>query len=232
MTANTYTLEDLSRKVAIHPRTIRSYIQQGLMRGPDAMGRHASYSDYHLKRLEVIKALKDDYALSLSDIRRLLTMAGHDEEIQLSSLLSQYLQTRASVSSRLHDVDAQEEPLSALDFIRARQTRASRKESLDMPKMFFSLKAPDEKQGQDIFEAPPALRDTVSSGLVKVLEQLRKLTSRQPKRKAKGEDWIHLQITPDLAFQIRGPLSPEQLAYFEQLADVVRHILLGEKGDG
>ena len=57
MQPNEYSLEDLARHLDIQPRTIRSYIQQGLLRGPDTMGRNARYSAYHLKRLELIKTL-------------------------------------------------------------------------------------------------------------------------------------------------------------------------------
>ena len=64
-----YTLNELADLVDIRTRTIRSYIQQDLLRGPDSMGRNARYSDYHRKRLEAIKALRDDYALPLGEIQ-------------------------------------------------------------------------------------------------------------------------------------------------------------------
>ena len=59
MASDVYSLDGLAQKVGIHPRTIRSYIQQGLLRGPESMGRNAHYTDYHLKRLEVIKTLNE-----------------------------------------------------------------------------------------------------------------------------------------------------------------------------
>ena len=33
--------------------------------------------------------------------------------------------------------------------------------------------------------------------------------------------------TPDLEIHVRGEVSPEQLLLFEQIADHIRHILLG-----
>ena len=38
-----YSLEDLAKILRINPRTIRSYIQQGLLRGTDSLGRNARY---------------------------------------------------------------------------------------------------------------------------------------------------------------------------------------------
>ena len=48
--ADKYSLEELAKRVGIQPRTIRSYINQGLLRGPDSLGRNARYSEYHRKR--------------------------------------------------------------------------------------------------------------------------------------------------------------------------------------
>jgi len=46
-------------------------------------------------------------------------------------------------------------------------------------------------------------------------------------RKTRGEEWVRLQITPDIEIHVRGHLSSEQLAGFEELSDMMRHILLG-----
>ena len=35
--AGEYTLDDLAKMLRINPRTIRNYIQQGLLRGPDSL---------------------------------------------------------------------------------------------------------------------------------------------------------------------------------------------------
>jgi len=53
-----YSLNDLASTVGIEARTIRSYIERGLLPGAEARGRAASYSQEHLSRLEVIKSLR------------------------------------------------------------------------------------------------------------------------------------------------------------------------------
>ena len=111
-----YTLEELSQMLRINPRTIRSYIQQGLLRGPDSMGRNARYGDYHAKRLQTIRQLKDDHNLPLSEIRRLVTMAAPDEDIQI-----QLVPVRATeeevIENPVEDLKEEEsERSSALDY--------------------------------------------------------------------------------------------------------------------
>jgi DNA-binding transcriptional MerR regulator len=58
MPDESYSLDDLADAVGIEARTIRSYIERGLLPGAQARGRAASYSAEHLSRLEVIKALR------------------------------------------------------------------------------------------------------------------------------------------------------------------------------
>jgi len=55
---NSYSLIDLADAAGIEARTIRSYIERGLLPGAVTKGRAASYSEEHLSRLEVIKSLR------------------------------------------------------------------------------------------------------------------------------------------------------------------------------
>src|SRR4029077_4595771 len=66
------TLKDLADRVHSEPRTIRSYIEKGLLPGPEGAGRSAAYSESHLNRLQIIKVRKDRQGWALEDIRRQL----------------------------------------------------------------------------------------------------------------------------------------------------------------
>src|SRR5690606_26032711 len=79
MDSQTLTLRELSDQVGIEPRTIRSYIQQGLLRGPEGLGPKAKYGPYHLGRLRAIKVLKESEGKSLAEIRMLLVSAPDGE---------------------------------------------------------------------------------------------------------------------------------------------------------
>ena len=62
-------LLELSDKAKVSPRTIRYYIQQGLLPKPEARGPGAHYTDEHLDRLLLIKRLQREH-LPLAEIRR------------------------------------------------------------------------------------------------------------------------------------------------------------------
>jgi DNA-binding transcriptional MerR regulator len=67
----TWTLEELAQKVGENPRTIRSWIAQGLLLGPDQRGRYARYSSAHLQRVLEIQRLKQ--AMPLDRVRQVLS---------------------------------------------------------------------------------------------------------------------------------------------------------------
>lgn len=62
-------LSELSDRTKISPRTIRYYIQQGLIPAPEARGPGAHYGPEHVDRLRLIRRLQQEH-LPLSEIRR------------------------------------------------------------------------------------------------------------------------------------------------------------------
>lgn len=201
-----YTLEELARLLDLQPRTIRSYIQQELMRGPDSRGRNARYSDYHRQRLEEIKRLKDEDGLSLAEIRRQMTVAEPQEQVDA------LMDTQAAAPA-----EKAPEPSTALDYIRARR------------RLSEEARRPSTRQA-DVPHTPRRASPTGAGPVEKLLKNLRQLIrQRRVPRKARGEEWVRLQVTPDIEIHVRGQLAGEQLRGFEQLADLMRHILLGRE---
>jgi DNA-binding transcriptional MerR regulator len=66
-----FTIDDLAASVGIPIRTIRFYVSQGLLPGPGARGKLATYSDEHLLRLRLIRRLVDQ-RVPLAEIRERL----------------------------------------------------------------------------------------------------------------------------------------------------------------
>ena len=67
------SLTDLAEATGFEARTIRSYIERGLLPSSDMRGRGATYSAEHLARLQVIQALRRARPkITLSEIRILL----------------------------------------------------------------------------------------------------------------------------------------------------------------
>ncbi len=62
-------LTELSDKTKVSPRTIRYYIQQGLIPAPETRGPGAHYGSDHVDRLNLIRRLQREH-LPLSEIRK------------------------------------------------------------------------------------------------------------------------------------------------------------------
>ncbi len=84
-----YTIEDLCELTGYTRRTIRYYIQEGLLDPPAGRGRGGFYFDSHLKRLLEIKSLQDK-GLKLAAILEVLKKDGEPELLNLRELWIKY----------------------------------------------------------------------------------------------------------------------------------------------
>lgn len=85
-----FSLDELSHESGFETRVIRSFIEQGLMRGPTSLGRYARYSRHHLERLQAIKILKEKQGLRLSEVRQQLLLMS-DAEIEALAETGSYV---------------------------------------------------------------------------------------------------------------------------------------------
>ena len=110
-----YDLGELAELAGATVRTIRYYVQQGLLPAPGQMGPGSHWSDGHLQRLRLIRKLQRQH-LPLSEIRR-----------QLAEL------DDAAVARLLEN---ETPPGSAVDYVRAVLAKAGstmRSQSLPLP---------------------------------------------------------------------------------------------------
>ncbi len=61
MRDDTYKLDELARAAGISPRTVRYYVQRGLLPAPAFKGKDTSYGREHLVRLRAIRKLQDAF---------------------------------------------------------------------------------------------------------------------------------------------------------------------------
>lgn len=102
-----YSLDDLSNVTGFDKRAIRNFIEKGLLRGPDSMGRYARYSEAHLSRLLAIKWMRDNQGMNTQKIRTyLLTMSQDELDIIVAKATSS-------------GIDNSEIKSTALDYIRS-----------------------------------------------------------------------------------------------------------------
>ena len=99
--APTYDLNELSDQAGVTPRTVRYYIQQGLLPAPDAQGPSTRYGQGHLDRLLLIRQLQREHQ-PLAEIRAQLEGL-RDEDV--SRVLSTSRPTKR--------------PSSAVDYVRS-----------------------------------------------------------------------------------------------------------------
>ncbi|MEI7844098.1 MAG: helix-turn-helix domain-containing protein [Gallionellaceae bacterium] len=77
-TTSTYTIDELAALAEIPRRTVRYYIQQGLVAAPIGEKRAAYYTDSHLQQLLTIRKWQQS-GLSLDRIREILSSGNLDE---------------------------------------------------------------------------------------------------------------------------------------------------------
>ena len=61
ISAPTYSLAELCDLADVTPRTVRYYVQQGLLRSPDVAGPQTRYEEGHLWRLRSIRQLQREH---------------------------------------------------------------------------------------------------------------------------------------------------------------------------
>ena len=85
MNEKRYTIEDLQELTGYSRRTIRYYIQEGLLDPPAGRGRGGFYFDSHVRRLSEIKGLQDK-GLKLAAISELLKKVPEPKLLQAEPL--------------------------------------------------------------------------------------------------------------------------------------------------
>ncbi len=70
-----YGIEELAQAAGVSRRTVRYYVQEGLLPPPTGAGRGAYYGPEHLRQLEIVKALQER-GLTLDEVRRALARHG------------------------------------------------------------------------------------------------------------------------------------------------------------
>ncbi|MBX3589949.1 MAG: MerR family transcriptional regulator [Burkholderiaceae bacterium] len=235
------SLRELSARTGIEPRTIRGYIQQGLLRGPSGYGRKASYGASHERRLRAIRVLKDLDHKPLAEIRMELFSASDAEIDAIAARLpapsddvTRELSGAASALDYLSKVKrAMGGAWAANEGVNgpggsAPLTRTATAQERDLPTLESAASTTEGSLAADLLDG--GTDDAVRrSPLAAALDRL--AADRRIARKARGELWSRIPILPDIDLSIRGGRSPEELAQFERLADLLREFLMGDSDD-
>lgn len=98
-------ISELAQKSGVTVRTIRYYIQEGLLPQPDTRGRYSVYDEDYLARLELIQRLKDAF-LPLKEIKRRIENLTDQEIKQLLALSSDDFKQKLSEDNipEMHEI--------------------------------------------------------------------------------------------------------------------------------
>jgi DNA-binding transcriptional MerR regulator len=177
------TIEELAERVDVPVRTVRFYITQGLLPGPGARGRAASYGEEQLLRLRLVRRLvarrvpleeiRDKLRdLHLEDVKALLA----EEELGASREAREERKLRAG-----REVETRDKP-SPKDYVAALLKRAGYRELRESP-------APP----------PPAMAPAPTPELWSEGE-----SSGQPSAARSPEPWRRWELLPGVELHVRA----------------------------
>lgn len=198
-----FTISELASAAGVEPRTIRSYVEKGILPGPDSLGRGARYPQDALDRLKVLLLLRDaNRSLTLDQIRMLLQKLGPSE-------LSGLADGRLRMSAVLETEAGGEPPrTAAMDYLSNLRSEVA--------------------AGRQFVGA--SLHASWSEDQLPVLEEaaraLLKLAGLSTaSRGVRGEHWYRLPLTPDIELSVRGSFGSDQLAQLHRIGDALRLLL-------
>ena len=217
------TLAELSERSGIEIRTLRSWIAQRVVPGPETVGRNARYSSAALSRARAAKALRELYNISLTAIRQEL-IAADAARIEAYAAMAQPGQGAPDGLAEA----ASPSGTSAADYLRKLRrsgvfgTQGSATAAQNVP--------PGQDAPSSRFVPAGSASASRGSRLSRLVGELERIAGSRPsRRKAKGEARLQIAITPDIALIVRGDHTPEEIARFEQIADLLQTILTGGK---
>ena len=228
MSARKYTLKELESRTGFGSRTIRNYIDKGLLPGAYSRGRYASYGQEHLDRLLFLRKLKNRGQLPLDEVRRLLLQLSPDK----MKAIAHCKETIASIASK-PSRDTHEDEYCMDDFSPSEEMRSSSisKEPEVQPAPQHDSSPPPHDSALDYIRrlrspGTPAEPGKSDSRLRQAARQLQQITPghHPPTRRAKGEWWAAIEVTPDIELRARG-LDGDDLAALESIADAFRALI-------
>ena len=134
----TYDLAELAQAAGVTPRTIRFYIQLGLLPAPDAQGPSTRYTQGHLDRLRLIRELQKEHQ-PLAGIRARIEDLRDEEVARLLTV------SRPS-----------KQPESAVDYVRSVLGGPAKRVTVaaELKHSLMSLPTPVKSQWERIVLAP------------------------------------------------------------------------------
>lgn len=212
---------ELAKQAGVSVRTVRYYLDQGLLPAPQNRGRYLVFGEEHLQRLELIRRLKTLH-LPLEEIRQLLASASDLEIHQRLEAAAPFgLEAGSSESGKT----LSKSPTERSDHLPGRPPLPS----LQLHKQMQSLPDKLEKPGQAALDYLETLADTRRS--VQELKPNLNALKPSPNRpfaapagsRSQSTPWQRLELIPGVELHFRDPLDPDTRRLVEDLIEFARN---------
>jgi DNA-binding transcriptional MerR regulator len=207
MTTEELLIHELAERAGVSVRTIRYYIEEGLLPPPSYEGKYAYYTPRFLDRLELIRRLKDSY-LPLREIREIMSSLT-DEEVRRR--LSELSLPSPRLSGQAKAARARTKPGSrALDYIDRVMDEQTK----------YRTKGTQEKN-------QPALDQDINSRFTAQIHQPSQFPAAPPE-----ETWLRVTLAPGVELHLRRPTDPETESQIQQLINFTKRIFHNKSQGG
>ena len=200
MLQSEYWISEIATLSGVSTRTIRYYIQEGLLPRPVVRGKYAVFTEEYVLRLQLIKVLKEAY-LPLNKIRELLNIL---PEEQLQPLLEKF----------------ENDPVKALESLQALPVFSN-----STPQMERNQNRPIERENSAIdyikqVRGQKIVRETAQSTYKKDLMQAKIMTAEA--ENPVPEEWLRIPLVPGLEFHVRQPAPAKVQRLVRLLLEMVK----------
>jgi DNA-binding transcriptional MerR regulator len=209
MEPESYSLNDLAEATGFEARTIRGYIERGLLPAAEARGRGATYSAEHITRLRAIQILRRARPkIQLSEIRIFLQQMSPQ---QISDFCSGELRATATALAEAIDEIDEPEALRAVGQFLNPDLETLAENGVPAGKPEINLALPSGEL----------------TGPERLLQALQRISRPNPPTPAQTlSAWVRLPVTDDVELAVRAEVAAGQMAIFREIADLLHALLL------
>jgi DNA-binding transcriptional MerR regulator len=195
-------ISELAEMTGVSTRTIRYYIEEGLLPQPEVQGKYAVFNEDYLTRLKLIKYLKDAY-LPLKEIKR-----------QLDSLMI----------PEMHDLvrKFETDPSRALAGLGIYPAEKNKVLEIDFSKSAPATDSAQEYIKRTLNRQPAAIREPAMK-----FNAQAPAPGHNPA--ASSENWQRVELAPGVELNIRQPQSSTRRSQVEELIAFARKLFKREE---
>jgi DNA-binding transcriptional MerR regulator len=189
-----FWISELAERTGVSTRTIRYYIEEGLLPQPEIQGKYAVFNEDYLIRLKLIKYLKDAY-LPLREIKRKLESLMVQE---MRDLLRKFEQDPSRA-------------LAEMDIFPAETSKSLMLNNVN------KLDSATEYIQRALNREPASVRE-------EPIRFQASMPAPQPKSSTPPESWQRIELVPGVELNIRQPQTSRMRQQVEELIKMARKI--------